>query len=251
MKLINCDEELTRILSSKFTLNEDEGTPVFINWLGENKHESSEIVNQIEYLEKSIKEKRKVLVFDRDLSLKDDHIEYLSRKKNVVLCEPAINHRRSFIWLPFPIETFEDPPLRTQEKKYDFYIPSPNHPSKAILDKIKEDLYPEITFSDNYSECKCYLICDVLRKSLYGYLEPINYLLKEYCFPVIWNRHRFYHYLFRDLMAYEAQDLKWLTIALNYADYAVLKDFYIRVNTNFPEMRVENWLGKVEELLNG
>jgi hypothetical protein len=250
MEFINCDDELTRILSLKFSLNEHgEDSPVFINWLSEDKEEQYKIVEQIEFLEKCVKEKRKVLVFDRDLSLKDDHIEYLKRKKNVVLCEPAINHRRSFIWLPHPIETLVDPPLRIQEKKYDFYIPSPTHSSKTILDQIREDFYSELTFSDNYKDCKCYLICDILRRSLNGRLEPINYLLKEYCFPLIYNRHRFYHHLFTGLVINDAFDLKWFIDSVQFIDYGLMKDFYTRVNTNWPEMRAENWLEKVEELL--
>jgi len=247
---VNCDAELIRILSLKFIINdEDPNIPVFINWLGENAAEQSDIVFQIEFLEKAVKDKRKILVFDKDLSLQDNHISYLLRKKNVILCEPAINHRREFLWLPYPIETLDDPPLRTQEKKYDVYIPNKHSPSFTILNQIKEENYPEITSSDNYKECKCYLICDILRKSLQGYLEPVNYLLREYCLPLIYKRQRFYHYLFKDLMVYNSADLKWHIDTLQYTDYGLLKEFYERVNSNFPEMRAENWLCWIENAL--
>ena len=245
--LVNCDNELTRILSSKFKIdNETPGTPAFINWIKDEEAESQ--VKQIEFLEQSVKDKRKVIVFDRDMTLQDDHIAYLLRKKNVKICEPAVNHRREFIWLPHPIETTEDPPLRTEKKKFDIYVPEGDYSSKSVFEKIQYD-YPEITGSTDYKECKMYIIFNIIRHTLYGYLEPVNYLLKAHCMPIIYIRHRFFHYLFKDLIINEIKDVKWLSKTLDFSDYGLLKDLYSRVNNSFPEMRAENWLGKVEEML--
>jgi hypothetical protein len=246
MKLIaiNCDENLKQTLSSEFTIEEGGEAPIFINWLKEEGEQPEKLLKQVKFLEHFISQKRTIFLFDGDSQLKTAHIEYLLQK-NVILAEPCIIPRTGFIWWPHPIDT-KEPGIRTQEKKYDLYI-EPGNSNNFVSLKLAEEC--GLSYSEDYRQCKFALQPYTTRNSLKGYLRPVDHLLKAYCFPLIYGKNRFYYSLFRNWTVVNKEDLLWMSKIYESTDYGQLKEFHEIVNTMWPEMRLENAIGKLKECL--
>lgn len=246
---INLDEHLKSLLSQGINFVEDDGkSPVFINWLGEADNEPKDLLHQVKTLENFITQKRRIFLFDRDRDLREQHVKYLQEKGNIVLAEPCLLPRRGFMWWPHPIETFDDPPLKTQEKKYDLYVPDGDMNALEMFKLIRKEI-PQITYGSEYEKARCVILYYKLRDTYKGYLEPIDHYFKAYCFPIIYIRHRFFHSLFGVWVTPDIPSIRWLIMAGQNGDYGWLKDLYWRVNNWWPEMRLINSISVLKEQL--
>ncbi len=90
---------------------------LFIDWMDTSKKDTSKkdnIHNQLDSLNRSIKLKYdgvvdiNIIIFDRNLSMTSDEIDYLKNK--VILWEPAINNRKEFSFMPYWYD-FSEPSL--------------------------------------------------------------------------------------------------------------------------------------------
>lgn len=91
------------VLDNKAELPTLEG--LLIDWLPPQTEPPSEkFLNQINITKKYIKDKIKIVIFDRFLSLKRKEYDWF-KKNGVILFEPALNYRRdSFGYLPQPLD---------------------------------------------------------------------------------------------------------------------------------------------------
>lgn len=204
-----------------------------------------DVANDVaELFEKTILNKIPTIVFDRDLSLSNKQIRWLLNFKNVILCEPAINCRSYFEYLPFWIDQPKNLPLIDfSHKTIDLY--EMNNNSSLFYSNFLGK-FPNYITGDNLNTSKLVLLYPTEKEAKIGYLPDISKILQAYCLPVIYKTHRYYHAAFPIIKT--ELDLQYHLELYNTANWACISTIYMGIDHYFPEMNVDNVSKKIMNL---
>ncbi|MFA5025457.1 MAG: hypothetical protein WC503_03060 [Candidatus Shapirobacteria bacterium] len=223
---------------------------IFIDWLDTNTPVSGPevFVEQAEVLEKAIRAKLITLVFDRNLSLKEKEIKWLSKFDNVVLLEPALNYRKNFVYLPYWLHIHKDLKL-FDAKEFDlYYSKNFNDETKLFYEKFFGE-YPEFTMSEDLQKCKYVVLVNSNFQNNIGYLPDLQLYFKNNIIPLLHHENKFFHSAFKELVVNNIKDVKDLIGIYEIIDWALLKSLQDRIGSIFPEMRVDNVIRKIKSIV--
>lgn len=237
--IFNISKRLSESLSDHFTVVDlDEVTPVpetppevklealLIGWTPRSKNldkiKAKTLLKQTSILEKYIKEKLPIIVFDGYMSISRKELVWL-KKHGVKLFEPALNYRKDFRYLPhsLKIKSLEEIELNPDIRKY------PLAWKGRLSDKVKgfekyytnyARLYPQdynVLYSDNnlenfkkeeyeninveyrdnidFQDVKCCIIIGSKKEYRIGYLNPLFIeALENNVIPLIARENRYF-----------------------------------------------------------
>jgi len=224
---------------------------IFIDWLDEGKINTDPalLVQQAEILESAVKQNLITLIFDRNLSLKEKEINWLSKFNNVVLLEPALNYRQNFVYLPFGVNIPKDFDLFEKGHRDDLYYSSEfNDETKKFYEDFTGN-NPEITLSENLEKSKYTVLVPSAFEASIGYLPDIQVYLKHDVIPLLHYRSKYFVLMFRELTLYNQNDLKNLINIYPAIDWALMKSLYDRIDKFFPEMKIQNVVKKIKNIV--
>lgn len=277
--ILNVNKRLAEYLSVHFTvadinhLEEDvKIQSLLVDWIPKSSKNlsrkvASNLLKQTETVEMCIKNKIPVVIFDRYLSIsKKEEIWFI--KHGVKLFEPAVNNRKNFKYLPFPVEIkeFKDVKLNEKDRNY------PLAYKGSLSDKLKSfekyyvkyaELYPQdsnIIYDskiddlkkeeyDNYgieykedihlSDAKCIVIIGSRREYRVGYISSIiSEALENNCLPLIAEENRFFNAL--PFVVKNPRDISWYVDMYNNTYAACMIDLYNNIKRNYPEFDINN-----------
>jgi hypothetical protein len=254
---VNVDENLIMELSKLTEISQDfeSSDSIFINWLPKNVDETEKLLEQSNYIELATKSDKKALIFDEFFSLNKKEVQWLLKYKNVTLSEPVMRYRKGFDYIPkwikkysFSIETKDKiidlgyvGTLDNKKKEYDFYY-----------EKYQIE-FPERIISKNekdFSKVKSTVLLGSELDYFIGNLQNLNPILNNDCIPLLPNKHRFYHSLFKELVISDINDINFI-MEMSHLSYGLLEDFYDRIKKYFPEFLIENVAYKIFTTLGG
>jgi hypothetical protein len=239
LALVGCtNAALTTHLANHFELSND-AECVYINWC--KTASKTTLSTQVEELQISINNGKKIVLFDQDFSLNKDEIKYLIKYDSIVLCEPALCYRRHFEYLPFPIEQHT---VEHINKKYDFFE---TVSSKVLLDE-HIDVYPSVLTAKNVVECKFVIICPTAKEINIGYLEDLNKYLQVGCVPLILHEHKYFSNLNWITLHASVHDIEYVRRTYNTIHDALITAFYDNMHAHYPEMSVAAVAQKIAQL---
>jgi len=206
-----------------------------------------------------------IVIFDRYLAITHKERNWL-KKKNVTLCEPAINYRRDFKYLPAWIKTNHSISIEPPQKEYD--IVYNGGPSDNIIDferyllkyckettsnknvcykrsigGVKTDEYTDsglvLNKSFSYEQSKFSILIGTPKHYRIGVLHPdLPAMLKADCIPLIPCEHRYFNAMFGVIN--HAFDIALHTQTYDQLYYGYMTDVYENIEKYYPEMLVEN-----------
>ena len=250
---------------------------LFIDWIPlsrKNPENTPKLLAQTEIVEKYIIKKIPTVIFDRYLGISSKEYNWL-RKFNVSFCEPALDYRRNFIYLPFwtILKRFNDISLNNSERKYSLAYKG------SITDKIKsfEKYYVEYSTSYmgddvcycgsvdkdkereylegglhrkdfSFSDAKISIIIGTARDYKVGYLDSsFMDALNNNCVPMLPEEHRYYSGF--PWVIPTIQEIKSFADMYENTYIGLINDVYNDIEKRYPEMKVENTAEMVVELL--
>jgi hypothetical protein len=235
-------------------ISEDNPDGVLMRWIPYHYHNKNYIVEQYALLKSVTENNIKTVIFDDSLTMKPEDIEHLCKYKNIVLCEPVINNRKCFEYLPFFIQYHN---TVDYEKKFDLYV-NLNQNSSKIMEKyiypLQRDFGRSICIDKDNNEDG--LNEQLVRQARYafisankfsimsGYIPNINEILK-YTSIIVPEEHRYFHSL--GVLVGNVSDLDYYTRPDLYS--AWIEDAYDRIETFYPEMLVDNVVQKILDFL--
>lgn len=255
---------------------------MFIDWIPlsrKNPENTPKLLHQAQIVEKYITKKIPTVIFDRHLGISSKEYNWL-RKFNVSFCEPALDYRRNFIYLPFwtILKRLNDIPLNISDRKYSlvykgsisdktrsfekyFLEYSKVYPDDNIcywgsVDKDKEKEYIEngIHRRDfSFSDAKFTIIIGTSRDYKVGYLDScIMDALNNNCVPIIPNDHRYYSAFPLIIPILEKcciPEIKTFVDMYENTYVGLIKDTFTAIEKLYPEMLVQNAAEMIVELL--
>ena len=224
---------------------------IFVDWLDANNSLVSDpqvFVEQAEVLEKAVRAKLITVVFDRNLSLKEKEIKWLSKFDNVVLLEPALNYRKNFVYLPYWLYLPKDLKLFDAKKEDLFYSSSFNDETKLFYENFFGE-YPEFTLCEDLQNCKYVILVNSTLQNNIGYLPDLQPYFKNNVIPLLHSDNKFFHSMFKELVINNNKDIKDLVGIYEIVDWALMKSLQDRINSIFPEMRVDNVIRKIKSIV--
>jgi len=276
--------ELSKI-SEIASIDEDskvEFDALFIDWIPlsrKNPENTPKLLHQAQIVEKYIIKKIPTVIFDRHLGISSKEYNWL-RKFNVSFCEPALDYRRNFIYLPFwtILKRFNDIPLNVSDRKYSlvykgsisdktrsfekyFLEYSKVYPDDNIcywgsVDKDKEKEYIENGLHRrdfSFSDAKFTIIIGSVRDYKVGYLDSgIMDALNSNCVPMIPDEHRYYTSLPWVIPVMEkccVEEIHNFVTMYDRTYVGLILDVYNSIRVCYPEMDVTYTAEMIVELL--
>lgn len=221
--LLNADVDLIpnmKNIGERKMLNIDIGTGIpsnlkglYIDWLKKpTKGKSKGYVYQAAILDKYIKKKIPIVIFDRYMCITNKEYKWLNRY-NVTLYEPAINNRIGFHYMPFPIDIdkYESRMLNEMEEEK----PRPRSIDigfkgnrkndsfdKYIISYIKKQPDKNVLYNDenlDWNDVKWTIAIDNDENYSIGHLDyNIVEAMKYGCDVIIPKEHKYYLGLFNN-----------------------------------------------------
>lgn len=234
---------------------------IFIDWhptaTKTTTEKAKRLLLQSTLLEIAIKKKIPVVIFDRHMKMTRKEIKWL-RRYNVYFFEPVIRNRIGFSYMPFWTRTKSMNDIELEESKrpldlvyrggiekniknFEKYYVAYNalHPeSKVFHDSIQHSSVPYKKFS--YKDAKCTVLIDSNQNYKSGYLANALEALHCGCVPLLPDEHRYYHGLFKNVVVNNAKDIHWYIKAFEHIQFGTLVDIYERIDSMFPEMKVQH-----------
>ena len=260
----------TKILIDKL----DNVDTLMIDWLPTAKksvRKAPLLLNQTNIIEESIKRKIPVILFDRYLSITEKEYHWLRKFGGIRFCEPALNYRRYFSYLPFPIkcknrdtielnETSRELPLvykgdlenkiKSFEKYYLEY--GKMNPDQSWYDgrvmKGKELEYTHFNVNKKefeLNQAKCMLLLGSQRDYTVGYLDGfLSKLLNNNVIPLLPAEHKYYS--FTTTVA-DVDLIEWFVNSYDMCYIGFLLDVYNRIDKCYNEMTVGSVSNQIME----
>ena len=249
----------------------DRGFPkldgLFIDWIDQSIM-PDEYAMQAAVIEKYIRTKIPVVIFDGELAMTKREYDWLKKFK-VFFFEPALQNRREFGYLPHWLDNIktdfereEERPfalaystinledkLRSFEKYYRKYALL--FPDKKVLyqteklDKVKHQQYERDNMVNqaiiDWEEVDFTILVDSKRNYEIGYLNPWTfYIMENGCVPLLPLEHRFFGNMFHKLTVDNVEDVDWIVRSLAKVKWTLLDDIYNNVKTLYPEFLIDN-----------
>ncbi len=214
---------------------------VFIDWYPLQPEVVDEkAISQLNILESAIKNKCKVAVFDRYLSLKPHEVEWLLRYDNVTLFEPCLLTRKGFSYLPF---WYKNKTITDVDKDWRAF--------GIVRDPYRNNVsHDELAEVESYADVRFTVLFGTRTEYNCGYLPDMTDILDNLCVPLLPIQHKYYSSLFWGLTIKSTKndeiDFYLNMVKLNdvmvYGIYKTMEDL-------FPEMLVENVANKIKSAL--
>lgn len=276
MKLgtLNVDEVLASYFPKSYELvplNGEELPEIdalLIDWVPRGKKKTPAVIQQAKIINHYVKQKKRTVIYDRYLGLTVHEFEWL-KKFDVVFTEPAIKYRRDFTSIMPWTETYDlssYPDIDFSKKTIDlatkdllrnkigpfedYYVEFATHyPKHSVvywsnLLKEKEDEYKDAGLKKTNFEFENVRTTIIIgTKTAYdvGYLYPeVFNLMRVGVLPLLPKEHRFFWSLFDELLI---EKLGWINYNLSVYEATViplLVDVYQKIETMWPEMKVEH-----------
>jgi hypothetical protein len=280
--LVNTDkllsDELSKLASVVPIANATEKIDtLFIDWIPLSRktpENTPKLQLQAEIIENYIVKKIPAVLFDRYLSISTKEFKWL-HKFNVTFCEPALDYRRNFIYLPFwtILKSLEGISLNVSDRKYDlvyrgnisdkirsfekYYLEyikcyaEDNVCYSGNIEKEREKLYMceglhKRDFS--FSDAKLSVIIGSVRDYKIGHLDSTFVeALNENCVPMLPEEHRYYSAF--SWITPTITETKSFTDMYSRTYIGLIKDIYNDIEKRYPEMVVSNTAEMICELL--
>ena len=241
---------------------------MFVDWIPtkySNPDFASLLLKQTSLVEKYIKLKVPILIFDRHFGISKKETVWLKRN-NVKLFEPAINHRDGFKYLPFwaELKTFDNINFNAVEKNIDlaykgdirdklktfekYYItygklyPFSNICYDSNINTIKVEEYNNYNvIRDNnidLSKVKATIIIGNKMEYKMGFIDNnIFEALKNNCIPFMPYEHRYFRGIFSQDI--NPKSLNYWIDSYNLVYTGVISEIYDNIKELYPEFSVE------------
>jgi hypothetical protein len=285
MKLgtLNMDKVLEGYLPKSYNVISLEGTSdfpevdaVFIDW-SKGKKNRPRMARQAAVVDRYVKKKLPVMIFDRLLSITQREYNWL-KKFNVRFFEPALNYRRNFDYLPIWTETYDlysypeinidakdihlgchdylDNKLKAFEKYYvqfgklypnwriHYVMPIPNEKKEEYRDLNVEYL------TYDWQRMRTFILIGTNKAYEIGYLNPDTFdYMKMGCVPLLPQEHRYFHGLFSEVIIEKPGDINYFLSGYDVMAIPTIVEIYSRVNTYYPEMKVNHTVDVIQRCL--
>ena len=240
---------------------------LFIDWVDQSIL-PDEYAMQAAVIEKYVKTRIPVVVFDGDLSMTKREYDWLKKFK-VFFFEPALQNRREFGYLPhwidkldIKLEREEERPfalaystvnleskLKSFEKYYRKYAQL--FPDKKVLyqaeklSKVKYKQYEQDNMVNqaviDWEEVDFTILIDSKKNYEIGYLNPWTfYMMENGCVPLLPLEHRFYGNMFHKLTVDNIEDVDWIVRNHAKIKWCLIDDIYHNIKTLYPEFLIDN-----------
>lgn len=249
---------------------------LFIDWIDQSIM-PDEYAMQAAVIEKYVRTKIPVVIFDGELSMTKREYDWLKKFK-VFFFEPALQNRREFGYLPhwldkikIDFEREEERPfalaystinledkLKSFEKYYRKYALL--FPDKKVLyqaeklSKLKHQQYERDNMVNqaiiDWEEVDFTILIDSKRNYEIGYLNPWTfYIMENGCVPLLPLEHRFFGNMFHKLTVDNVEDVDWIVRSLAKVKWTLLDDIYHNVKTLYPEFLIDNVVEVIKNCL--
>ena len=263
------------LYNSEYNFPEIDG--LFIDWIN-GSIMPDEFAFQAAVIEKYVRKRIPVVIFDGDLSMTRKEFEWLKKFK-VFFFEPAIKNRREFSymphWLSQPIKgihkrnenrpfqlSFITPNMNDRLKSFEMYYRNVArlYPDKKVcyqtknIDKDKEIAYTRdnlVRMDDILLEdVSITVLIDSQKNYEIGYLDPyLFYALHQGCLPLLPLEHKFFGNLFNKLVVSSASEVNFMIESFGNISYLIIDDIIDSIDNMFPEMTIENVGNTIKEYL--
>lgn len=247
---------------------DDRPSGAFIQWVTPDVDDL--FSKQTKLIEKCVKLKIPMIVFDKQDNLSPDEVSYLL-SNGAFLWEPAVTGRNFFSFQPnwgtFYTD-FKDLDLIDATKKNvhltncsslvrkfpsfeKYYVPvheigefnvmySNSDGNDAIYQKV-EKLHIPILNTCNYRDIRATILLGSERDYETGYLDPNLFrMLESGILPLLPEEHRWYHGVFADLVVSGEDDIDYLLRTYDKIAFGSIYDIYCNLDAYLPEANVKN-----------
>jgi len=223
---------------------------------------AAKLVLQATVIEKNVKKKKPIIIFDRYLGLTQKEYNWISSSVKSKFFEPAINYRRNFSYLPFwyRSKNLLDIKLNNSQRpyflaykgnlndrihsfeKYYLYV-AKNYPELKIIydkkiDKVKAEEYSNFGIEYKkfeYSEVQHTIILGTKKEYEIGYLDSFTFkALDQNCIPIIPVEHRYFKSIDQNF------DIHFYNKMYESTYVGQILEIYSNLDKYYPEMKVEN-----------
>lgn len=235
---------------------------VFIDWYPTatktTAGKAKNLLLQSTLLEIAIKKKIPIVVFDRHMRMTRKEFKWL-RRYNVYFFEPNVMTRIGFSYMPFwtRTKTMNDIELEEKErpldlvykgdigkniKSFEKYYVAYNalHPERKVFHGSIQHSSVPYKKKFSYKDSKCTVLIGSSQNYKSGYLTNALEALHCGCIPLLPTEHRFYHGLFKNVVVSNAKEIHWYISAFEHIQFGTLLDIYERIDSMFPEMKVDH-----------
>ena len=268
MKLATCNvsDELRTELSLEKNygwVSQTDGDILFVDWLPTSFDVPGELLKQVKMIERFVKDKKPIILFDRFLSLSFKEQKFLKKTK-VFFLEPALNYRRDFSYQPCWIEVpashlaMDISPFDKKKKIDIAFLGNP----KGKLDSIEKCIHSIQEYNDHLTigfkhldmegvetdfemeDCKTTVMMYSEKEERIGYLDPnlANYL-KAAVIPL--GTQKYFSLLNPEYTRTNANSN--VNSYSNYG-YGTVWGIYERIHNWYPEMRIQNTAQNIAQI---
>jgi hypothetical protein len=240
---------------------------LFIDWVDQTTL-PDEYAIQATIIEKYIRSKIPVVIFDGDLVITKREYDWLKKFK-VFFFEPALRNRREFGYLPHWIDNIPKLLSREVERKFSLGYASSNleykiksfekyfrkyarlFPDKKVvyqtenLNQIKYLQYENENMiklkNIDWGEVDFTILIDSKQNYEIGYLNPWTfYIMENGCVPLLPIEHKFYGNMFHNLTITNEKDIDYIIRGFSKIKWCLIEEIYNNVKSLYPEFLIDN-----------
>lgn len=222
----------------------------------------------MKYFESNVKNKKRFIIFDRNLSINVNDANVL-RKQNVILTEPALNFRRKYFhYVPFwiKIKDIGELELNRSKRPYDLiYKGNIQEKTQSFNEYYMAyaKAYPKTVYTDTYNnhgiikqekleycDSKVTIVIGTPLDYEIGYLDYSFFTALDCnCIPLVPMEHKYFSLLSPYKIDDKLFDINYIIEHYENSYIGYILDIYRTIDKYYPEMKVENVVKQVMDLL--
>jgi len=286
--LLNVKSDLKEVLRNSVEIQELDNyidphpvlSGLFVDWRPNTSGaaESPQFALQGIYVEHYAKAGTPIVIFDRHLALTNTEYSWL-KKFNITFCEPVIQYRRGFQWMPiwvestFKLKSFRRPEYTKRECLLyyngditDRLMSFDKYYKKTALILSKEVRYNSDEVTDlkveefkklginrlamSYSAASSTILIGSAQDYIFGRLpDNLFDIMRSGCVPLLPIEHRFYAAGWDKLVISNEHDLRFLlSMSETYGD-ALIEDLILHLLERYPEFDINFTAERIKSLL--
>lgn len=270
MKLLTLNVDNDNFIRSIRDQTDGSGDEVlFIDWIPTNRVDPR-ITKQIQIVESTPSDVR-MIIFDRYSGMTDDETRFFLDRGSILL-EPTIRPRPGFLFMPYYIDKI-DLSLSVWDNERPFHIGykgfSLSQESELWLIKSikdiknirvgvsvdepngdREDVLRKVMIFGNHpwNHFNSTILTGSSKDYYRGVIPDISNHLKFGVVPIISHEYKWFHSIFKNLMFFDINDIKWSQRMSMIIGYGMLEELYKNIQTYMPEMITENFVSVIVSL---
>jgi len=281
--IYNCESNLRFELKKSYNIFEDwykkfpDIKSLFIDWIPKSNNKTYHL--QATIVDKYVKRKIPIVIFDRYLSMTKKEYEWLRKFNNVFLFEPALHNRFGFRYLPqwTKILKYED---LGKNKKYEWdlgyigdltdkYVSFKKYykeiaefqstlnvcySSDISSSKSKELRYAKLKKIENanWYNIRCAVAIDTNKHYAIGYLDEwVFKAMEKGCFVMMPYEHKYFGNMFNRLVVKDMDDIGALCIQglSGNLNQVIIEEIYNNIERLYPEFTINYTLEIIKECI--